>query len=215
MYWGQEPRITDPKPPIFSTSPWLLPTDAIDTVADCLLLLLDSSTIRSVLLCHHSTLPGPVKAIRKPDHRTESYQGPRLRTTVASTRVCGLTRLDSIQRIFCVRVRIQEKEATPRESILRREFKIAVQQINNQLPPELHIHYIAFDFHRAAKSKGADVIDIMASIAEESLKLTGFFHAGPRVYSNLLHRVRTKLVGATGAIETSVGGWVGADARRH
>ena len=101
----------------------------------------------------------------------------------------------------CVCVRIQEKEATPRESILRREFKIAVQQINNQLPPELHIHYIAFDFHRAAKSKGADVIDIMASIAEEPLKLTGFFHAGPRVYSNLLHRVRTKLVGA--------------DARRH
>jgi hypothetical protein len=46
-------------------------------------------------------------------------------------------------------VKAQEKK--PRETILLKEFGIAIDFLNNLLPPEHRIVYYAWDFHKAAK----------------------------------------------------------------
>jgi hypothetical protein len=88
LYWGQEPRITDPKPPIFSMTHThthtererererereLTPTGYRLFVL-IIASLLRSSTIRSILLGHDFAFPRFAQTIRKPDHCVELDQ---------------------------------------------------------------------------------------------------------------------------------------------
>ena len=83
---------------------------------------------------------------------------------------------------------IKEKEKKPRESLIRKEFQSAVEQINGPLPIELKIHYLAWDFSKASKSDAFEVITEMTNIAENSIYNTGFFLSGPQLYSNKIHQ---------------------------
>lgn len=85
---------------------------------------------------------------------------------------------------------VKQHEKKPRESILRREFQLAVEQINTPMPDELRLCYMPLDFSRAAKSETVDIITEMSRIAERSLAKTGFFHSGTPIASNELRRDR-------------------------
>ncbi|KAI9141587.1 SacI homology domain-containing protein [Paraphysoderma sedebokerense] len=82
---------------------------------------------------------------------------------------------------------IKNKEKTKRESILGDEFAQAVEYLNQFLPQEMNIKYIAWDMSRASKT-GQDVIGILENIAEQVVLSTGFFHSGPEPYVNTLKR---------------------------
>jgi len=79
---------------------------------------------------------------------------------------------------------VKKKEKKPRESLLRTELSIAINEINDPLPEKYKIRYISWDFSRAAKSESGNVITQMTAIAEQALSDTGFFHSGKRLYSN-------------------------------
>ncbi|SCV68789.1 BQ2448_910 [Microbotryum intermedium] len=74
---------------------------------------------------------------------------------------------------------IKQKERTPRESKLLPEFKQCIDYLNQFLPEEHKIEYIAWDLAAANKRRDKDVIGVLEDIAEESLAKTKFFHTGP------------------------------------
>ncbi|KAK4058088.1 phosphatidylinositol-3,5-bisphosphate 5-phosphatase [Microbotryomycetes sp. JL221] len=74
---------------------------------------------------------------------------------------------------------IKQKERNPRESKLLPEFKQCIDYLNQFLPQEHRIHYIAWDIAAANKQRDKDVIGILEDIAEETLERTNFFHSGP------------------------------------
>ncbi|SGY30580.1 BQ5605_C002g01166 [Microbotryum silenes-dioicae] len=74
---------------------------------------------------------------------------------------------------------IKQKERTPRESKLLPEFKQCIDYLNQFLPDEHKIEYIAWDLAAANKRRDKDVIGVLEDIAEESLAKTKFFHTGP------------------------------------
>lgn len=73
---------------------------------------------------------------------------------------------------------IKQKERAPREGKLGSEFKAAVEYLNQFLPEEKKIIYLAFDMSRTSKSKGGDVIGDLEDIADGVLSKTGFFQNG-------------------------------------
>ncbi|KAI7907384.1 SacI homology domain-containing protein [Cokeromyces recurvatus] len=73
---------------------------------------------------------------------------------------------------------IKQKEKTKRESILGKEFEEAISYLNQFLPEDKKIKYIAWDMSRAFKSHDQDVIGYLEKIAEETMDATGFFHSG-------------------------------------
>jgi hypothetical protein len=73
---------------------------------------------------------------------------------------------------------IKQKEKTRRESILGKEFSQAITYLNQFLPKEKQIKYIAWDMSRASKSADQDVIGYLEKMAEETMQATGFFHSG-------------------------------------
>lgn len=73
---------------------------------------------------------------------------------------------------------IKQKERAPRESKLGTEFKAAVDYLNQFLPDEKKILYLAFDMSRTSKSKGGDVIGELEDIADDVVSKTGFFQNG-------------------------------------
>ncbi|KAI8815982.1 Sac phosphatase domain-containing protein [Fimicolochytrium jonesii] len=83
---------------------------------------------------------------------------------------------------------VKSKEKNRRESILLDEFTEAVSYLNQFLPPDKKIKYIAWDMARASKSHDQDVIGVLENLGEEVLETTGFFHSGPEPYQNALHR---------------------------
>ncbi|KAJ3414686.1 phosphatidylinositol-3,5-bisphosphate 5-phosphatase [Chytridiales sp. JEL 0842] len=83
---------------------------------------------------------------------------------------------------------IKSKESTPRESILLDEFTQSIAYLNQFLPAEMKIRYIAWDMARASKSESHDVIEILEELAEEVMSTTGFFHSGAEPYINALRR---------------------------
>ncbi|KAI8589540.1 polyphosphoinositide phosphatase Fig4 [Geranomyces variabilis] len=83
---------------------------------------------------------------------------------------------------------VKSKEKTRRESILLEEFTEAVSYLNQFLPADRKIKYIAWDMARASKSHDQDVIGVLENLAEEVLETTEFFHSGPEPYVNALAR---------------------------
>ncbi|KAJ3056503.1 phosphatidylinositol-3,5-bisphosphate 5-phosphatase [Rhizophlyctis rosea] len=104
---------------------------------------------------------------------------------------------------------IKTKEKTPREAVLLPEFTESVSYLNQFLPADKKIKYIAWDMARASKryfktmetlqkdygladlqaiSDDQDVIGVLEDLAEEVLATTGFFHSGPEPYMNALRR---------------------------
>ncbi|KAG1054130.1 hypothetical protein G6F43_003834 [Rhizopus delemar] len=73
---------------------------------------------------------------------------------------------------------IKQKEKTKRESILGKEFAEAIAYLNQFLPKDKQIRYIAWDMSRASKSHDQDVIGYLEKIAEEVMESTGFFRSG-------------------------------------
>ncbi|CAO3590022.1 unnamed protein product [Absidia cylindrospora] len=73
---------------------------------------------------------------------------------------------------------IKQKEKTKRESILGEEFAEAIKYLNQFLPDDKKIKYIAWDMSRASKSHDQDVIRFLEKIAQETMDSTGFFHSG-------------------------------------
>ncbi|KAL4209592.1 SacI homology domain-containing protein, partial [Rhizopus microsporus] len=73
---------------------------------------------------------------------------------------------------------IKQKEKTKRESILGKEFAEAIAYLNQFLPKDKQIRYIAWDMSRASKSHDQDVIGYLEKIAEEVMQSTSFFRSG-------------------------------------
>ena len=68
------------------------------------------------------------------------------------------------------------------------EFTQAVQYLNQTLPMDKKIIYIAWDMARASKSEKEDVIGTLEQIAERVLATTGFFHSGFKPSMDELHK---------------------------
>ncbi|KAL9559694.1 hypothetical protein MBANPS3_000317 [Mucor bainieri] len=73
---------------------------------------------------------------------------------------------------------IKQKEKTKRESILGKEFSEAISYLNQFLPDDKQIKYIAWDMSRASKSHDQDVIGFLEKIADDTMETTGFFQSG-------------------------------------
>ncbi|CAA6668284.1 unnamed protein product [Spirodela intermedia] len=76
---------------------------------------------------------------------------------------------------------IKTVEKRPREMMLRREFAHAVGYLNQILPEDMKLKFIHWDFHKFAKSKAANVLAVLGSVASEALDLTGFYFSGKPV----------------------------------
>ncbi|KAJ3012423.1 UNVERIFIED_CONTAM: phosphatidylinositol-3,5-bisphosphate 5-phosphatase [Siphonaria sp. JEL0065] len=89
---------------------------------------------------------------------------------------------------------IKSKEKTPREGILLPEFRDSVTYLNTHLPEDMKMRYVEWDMARANKSDDPlEVVGILERIAEESLSVTGFFHAGREPYLNAVKRAEAEL----------------------
>eukprot|EP01114_Cavostelium_apophysatum_P020199 TRINITY_DN6706_c0_g1_i1.p1 TRINITY_DN6706_c0_g1~~TRINITY_DN6706_c0_g1_i1.p1 ORF type:complete len:811 (-),score=116.42 TRINITY_DN6706_c0_g1_i1:131-2563(-) len=87
---------------------------------------------------------------------------------------------------------VKAEEKRPREMILGKEFSSAIEFLNSLLPSESKIEYITFDLHKAHKSKHENMIERMEAIANEGIKMTGFFHYGKQLYSNALREQKSQ-----------------------
>ncbi|SNX83694.1 related to FIG4 - polyphosphoinositide phosphatase family member [Melanopsichium pennsylvanicum] len=74
---------------------------------------------------------------------------------------------------------IKSKEKQEREMKLLRTFGECTSYLNQFLPADKKIRYIAWDMSRASKAHDVDVIGILEDIAQETLETTHFFHSGP------------------------------------
>eukprot|EP00794_Sanderia_malayensis_P000047 gene47-641_t len=79
---------------------------------------------------------------------------------------------------------VKKKERRPHEQILSENLKQIVDYLNQFLPPDFGVQYIAWDMARVSKSKEINVIERLGEIAERILKETGFFHSGPQLFCN-------------------------------
>eukprot|EP00906_Rhabdomonas_costata_P008424 RCo012009 len=70
---------------------------------------------------------------------------------------------------------LKQNEKNPRESPLSRTYREVVEYFNSQLPEELRIQFLPWDFRAACKTKAEKVINDMTAIAELCLHRTGFF----------------------------------------
>ncbi|KAJ3220558.1 phosphatidylinositol-3,5-bisphosphate 5-phosphatase [Clydaea vesicula] len=75
---------------------------------------------------------------------------------------------------------VKKNEKIRRESILLDEFSNAIAYLNQFLPPDDKIQYIAWDMARASKSQDQDVIGKLQEIAEKVLSTTQFFISGSK-----------------------------------
>ncbi|KAM8847549.1 polyphosphoinositide phosphatase [Synchiropus picturatus] len=70
---------------------------------------------------------------------------------------------------------VKKREKRKHEKILSEELYPAVINLNQFLPPQHWIDYIAWDMARYTKSKLCNVLDRLSMIAENVVKRTGFF----------------------------------------
>uniref|UniRef100_A0A8C5FNC3 SAC domain-containing protein n=1 Tax=Gadus morhua TaxID=8049 RepID=A0A8C5FNC3_GADMO len=70
---------------------------------------------------------------------------------------------------------VKKREKRKHEKILSEELYPAVINLNQFLPPEHCIDYIAWDMARYTKSKLCNVLDRLSMIAENVVKRTGFY----------------------------------------
>eukprot|EP00002_Diphylleia_rotans_P023670 TRINITY_DN4655_c0_g1_i2.p1 TRINITY_DN4655_c0_g1~~TRINITY_DN4655_c0_g1_i2.p1 ORF type:complete len:448 (+),score=67.91 TRINITY_DN4655_c0_g1_i2:53-1396(+) len=54
---------------------------------------------------------------------------------------------------------VKSHEKSPRESRLREQFLEAIETLNNKLPPEERLQYLAWDIHKASKGKIDNIVD--------------------------------------------------------
>lgn len=73
---------------------------------------------------------------------------------------------------------IKTVEKRPREMMLRREFASAVTYLNEIFSEEKYLTFIHWDFHKFAKTKTANVLGVLASVASQALDRTGFYFSG-------------------------------------
>lgn len=73
---------------------------------------------------------------------------------------------------------IKARERTPRESKLLHEFTNAITYLNQSLPDDKKIIYLAWDMSRASNSRDENVIETLESIGEDIIPKTGFFQNG-------------------------------------
>jgi hypothetical protein len=85
---------------------------------------------------------------------------------------------------------VKEKEKRPRESILSNQLETAIRYLNQFLPPEQQIQYMAWDMARFTKSYQSNVIDKLEQIAEEIIHKTGYFHNGCDYSDDQLHGLK-------------------------
>ncbi|XP_066557315.1 polyphosphoinositide phosphatase isoform X2 [Amia ocellicauda] len=81
---------------------------------------------------------------------------------------------------------VKKREKRKHEKILSEELFPAVLNLNQFLPPEHCIDYIAWDMARYTKSKLCNVLDRLNLIAENVVKRTGFFVNRPDFYCHTL-----------------------------
>lgn len=74
---------------------------------------------------------------------------------------------------------IKAQEKTPRESKLLNAFTECVHYLNQFLPPDRKMIYVAWDMSAASKNPNQDVIETLEEMAAEILEQTHFFHSGP------------------------------------
>lgn len=70
---------------------------------------------------------------------------------------------------------VKKREKRKHEKILSEELYPAVLNLNQFLPPQFWIDYIAWDMARYTKSKLCNVLDRLSMIAENVVRRTGFF----------------------------------------
>ena len=75
---------------------------------------------------------------------------------------------------------VKQSEKREREVIVGDEFRKAVLYINNFMPPDHRIRYVALDYSRMSKQKGQNVLQALDEVAIWSLKQTGFFCSAPK-----------------------------------
>ncbi|XP_028996686.1 polyphosphoinositide phosphatase isoform X2 [Betta splendens] len=81
---------------------------------------------------------------------------------------------------------VKKREKRKHEKILSEELYPAVINLNQFLPPDHCIDYIAWDMARYTKSKLCNVLDRLSMIAENVVKRTGFFINRPEFYCHTL-----------------------------
>ncbi|GME74459.1 unnamed protein product [[Candida] boidinii] len=81
---------------------------------------------------------------------------------------------------------VKQREKTARESILEKEFEKCVSYLNEFLPENKKLEYVAWDMSRASKSRGQDVIQWLEDYSEKTLEATGFFHNGKSLLTTKL-----------------------------
>ncbi|ROL45221.1 Polyphosphoinositide phosphatase [Anabarilius grahami] len=81
---------------------------------------------------------------------------------------------------------VKKREKRKHEKILSEELYPAITNLNQFLPPEHGIEYIAWDMARYTKSKLCNVLDRLSMIAENVVKRTGFFVSRPDFYCHTL-----------------------------
>ena len=74
----------------------------------------------------------------------------------------------------------KQHERRKRECIIGTAFGESIQFINQFLPAQHAIDYLAWDFKKVSKSKTMSVVDELAVIGHWSLQRTGLFHSHPR-----------------------------------
>ena len=83
---------------------------------------------------------------------------------------------------------MQQKESSPRESKLSREFEECIAYLNQFLPEKDRMRYVSWDMSAAKKSRKRDgdnvVMEFLDQVGQEQLGLTGFFHSGPEPARN-------------------------------
>lgn len=83
---------------------------------------------------------------------------------------------------------IKQREKTPRETKLLDAFNDCVEYLNQFLPEDKKLDYVAWDMSRAAKSRSQDVIKWLEKYSEETLTKTGFFHNGKTISDTKLQQ---------------------------
>ncbi|KTW27319.1 hypothetical protein T552_02303 [Pneumocystis carinii B80] len=96
---------------------------------------------------------------------------------------------------------IKSRERVRRESILLEEYTQAIYYLNQFLPEDKKIKYIAWDMSRASKTRGQDVILTLENIADEVLKTTGFFHS--KILNDQSENIKKKLKSQEGICRTN------------
>ncbi|KAL8118836.1 hypothetical protein AgCh_016361 [Apium graveolens] len=71
---------------------------------------------------------------------------------------------------------IKTREKRPRESILRTEFRNAINLINKDLSEENHLKFLHLDLNKFSRSKATNVLALLAKMAAYALNLTGIFY---------------------------------------